>query len=91
MIYIFKNLETISLIQDDSVLSEKDKQGALAVVNELPKQDIKEGYFPVLALDENNKPYWKYEKAEASPEIKVRLGMITKEEYKNLTGKDFTF
>jgi hypothetical protein len=91
MIYIFKNLGFISLVEDESTLSEKDKQGAVAVVKELPKQEIKEGYFAVLDLDENNKPYWKYEKIEISPEIKVRLGMLTKEEYKNLTGKDFTF
>jgi hypothetical protein len=91
MIYIYKNNNSISFIEDETTLTEEDKKGATAIVDKLPLANPPQGYYSVLDLDENNKPFWKYKKEEHTPEMKVRLGLITKEEYKSLTGQNFIF
>jgi hypothetical protein len=63
MIYIFKNLNSVTVIYDKAILSKEDKEKAIKV-EFLPKKEKKEGYFERLNLDENNKPYWEYEKIE---------------------------
>jgi hypothetical protein len=68
MIYLFGKGKELSIIYDDSILTEQDKVGGIAV-EQLPPQEDKEGYHAILCLDKNNKPYWEYEKIiEETPE-----------------------
>lgn len=89
MIYLFGKADQVSVVYDDSTLTEKDKVGGIAVEALPPKED-KDGFDAVLCLDENNKPYWEYKKIqEQTLEILVLKKILTKEQYKILTGKDF--
>ena len=89
MIYIFGQGKSLSIIYDDSILSEQDKIGGVAV-EALPPKENKDGFDAVLFLDENNKPYWDYQpKPKKSLEQLVEDELLTKEQYKTLTGKDF--
>jgi len=60
MIYLFGKADQVSVVYDDSTLTEKDKVGGIAVEALPPKED-KEGFNAVLCLDKDNKPYWEYE------------------------------
>ena len=60
MIYIFGKGRELSIIYDETTLTEKDKVGGIAFEALPPKED-KEGYNAILCLDKNNKPYWEYE------------------------------
>ena len=59
MIYLFGKNKSITVVYDDTTLTEQDKVGGIAV-EQLPPQEDKEGYSAVLCLDNNNKPYWEY-------------------------------
>jgi len=61
MIYLFGKGKSVSIIYDATTLTEQDKVGGIAV-EQLPLQEDKEGYSAILCLDNNNKPYWEYEK-----------------------------
>jgi hypothetical protein len=90
MIYIFGQGKNVSIIYDDSILTEQDKINGIAVETLPPKED-KDGFEAILYLDQNNKPYWDYKpKTKRSLEELVIDEIITKEQYKTLTGKDFT-
>jgi hypothetical protein len=90
MIYLFGKGKEVSVIYDISRLSEKDKVGGIAIETLPPKED-KEGFNAVLCLDSKNKPYWEFrEIPKDTLEDLVRKELITKEQYKTLTGKDFT-
>jgi hypothetical protein len=90
MIYLFGKADQVSVVYDDSTLTEQDKVGGIAVEALPPKED-KEGFNAVLCLDSKNKPYWKFVEAEKDTlEDLARKQLITKEQYKTLTGKDFT-
>jgi len=63
MIYLFGKGKEVSVVYDDTTLSEQDKQGGIAV-EKLPPEDKRDGYNSVLCLDKVNKPYWEYVKVE---------------------------
>jgi len=67
MIYIFKKDDFVSVVYAEDTLTEEDKIGGIAV-EELPLEEKKEGYYSVLDLDNDNKPYWKYVKIEETKE-----------------------
>jgi len=89
MIYLFGKADQVSIVYDGSSLTEQDKVGGIAVEVLPPKED-RDGFNPVLCLDKDNKPYWEYR--EVIPETLEQLvyrKILTKEQYKTLTGKDF--
>jgi len=89
MIYLFGKADQVSVVYDGSTLTEQDKVGGIAVETLPPKED-KDGFNAILCLDKDNKPYWKYREIEKDTlEDLVRKEIITKEQYKTLTGKDF--
>jgi hypothetical protein len=89
MIYLFGKDKDVSVIYDGSTLTEQDKVGGIAVEALPPKED-KDGFNPVLCLDKDNKPYWTYKEVVRDDlEQLVRKELLTKEQYKTLTGKDF--
>jgi hypothetical protein len=89
MIYIFGKADQVSVVYDGSTLTEQDKVGGIAVESLPPKED-KDGFNAILCLDKDNKPYWEYrEIVKDTLEDLVRKEIITKEQYKTLTGKDF--
>jgi hypothetical protein len=89
MIYLFGKADEVSVIYDGSTLTEADKKSAI-VVDALPPKEDKNGFNAVLCLDKDNKPYWEYkEVVKDTLEILVRKELLTKEQYKLLTGKDF--
>jgi hypothetical protein len=89
MIYLFGKADQVSIIYDGSTLTEQDKVGGIAVEALPPKED-KDGFNAQLCLDTNNKPFWKYVPIPKDTlEDLVRKEIITKEQYKTLTGKDF--
>jgi hypothetical protein len=89
MIYLFGKADQVSIVYDDSTLTEADKVGGIAVEALPPKED-KDGFNAILNLDKDNKPYWTYKEIEKDTlEDLVRKEIITKEQYKTLTNKDF--
>jgi hypothetical protein len=90
MIYLFGKGKNVSIIYDATHLPDEIKKNAV-VVEALPPQENKEGHSAVLYLDEQNKPYWEYlkERKDTLEEL-VSKGVITSEDYKKITGKDFT-
>jgi hypothetical protein len=89
MIYLFGKADQVSIIYDSSMLTEQDKVGGIAVESLPPKED-KDGFNPVLCLDKDNKPYWEFrEIPKDTLEDLVEKEILTKEQYKTLTGKDF--
>jgi hypothetical protein len=89
MIYLFGKADQVSIVYDDSTLTEQDKVGGIAVEALPPKED-KDGFNAILCLDTNNKPFWKYVPIPKDTlEDLVRKEIITKEQYKTLTNKDF--
>jgi predicted RNA-binding protein associated with RNAse of E/G family len=90
MIYLFGKGKNVSVVYDETTLTKQDKVGGIAVASLPPKED-KEGFHAILCLDASNKPYWEYvEIPKDTLEDLVRKELITKEQYKTLTGKDFT-
>jgi hypothetical protein len=90
MIYLFGKADKVSIVYDGSTLTEQDKVGGIAVEALPPKED-KDGFNAVLNLDKDNKPYWTYKEiVKDTLEDLVRKELLTKEQYKTLTGKDFT-
>jgi hypothetical protein len=89
MIYLFGKTNQVSIIYDSSSLTEQDKVGGIAVEALPPKED-KDGFNAILCLDKDNKPYWEYkEVVKDTLEELVIKKILTKEQYKTLTGKDF--
>jgi hypothetical protein len=89
MIYLFGKADQVSVVYDGSTLTEQDKVGGVAVETLPPKED-KDGFSAVLCLDTDNKPFWKYVPIPKDTlEDLVEKEIITKEQYKTLTGKDF--
>jgi hypothetical protein len=89
MIYLFGKNDQVSIVYDGSSLTEQDKVGGIAVETLPPKED-KDGFNAVLNLDKDNKPFWTYKEiVKDDLEQLVRKEIITKEQYKTLTGKDF--
>jgi hypothetical protein len=89
MIYLFGKDKDVSVIYDGSTLTEQDKVGGIAVESLPPKED-KDGFNAILFLDKDNKPYWEYKEiVKDTLEDLVRKEILTKEQYKTLTGKDF--
>jgi hypothetical protein len=89
MIYIFGKANQVSVVYDGSTLTEQDKVGGIAVEALPPKED-KEGFNAVLNLDKDNKPFWTYKEiVKDTLEQLVLKELLTKEQYKTLTGKDF--
>jgi hypothetical protein len=89
MIYLFGKADQVSVVYDDSTLTEADKVGGIAVETLPPKED-KDGFNAILNLDKDNKPFWTYKEiVKDTLEDLVRKEIITKEQYKTLTGKDF--
>jgi hypothetical protein len=89
MIYLFGKANQVSVIYDESTLTEADKVGGIAVETLPPKED-KDGFNAILNLDKDNKPYWTYKEiVKDNLEQLVREKILTKEQYKTLTGKDF--
>jgi hypothetical protein len=89
MIYLFGKADQVSVVYDGSTLTEANKVGGIAVEALPPKED-KDGFNAILCLDKDNKPYWTYkEVVKDDLEQLVRKELLTKEQYKLLTGKDF--
>jgi hypothetical protein len=89
MIYLFGKADKVSIVYDESTLTQQDKAGGVAVQALPPKED-KDGFNPILCLDDSNKPFWKYVPIPKDTlEDLVEKEIITKEQYKTLTGKDF--
>jgi hypothetical protein len=89
MIYIFGKADQVSVVYDDSTLTEADKVGGIAVQALPPKED-KDGFNAILNLDKDNKPFWTYKEiVKDDLEQLVVRKILTKEQYKTLTGKDF--
>jgi hypothetical protein len=89
MIYLFGKADQVSVVYDGSTLTEQDKINGIAVETLPPKED-KDGFNAVLNLDKDNKPFWTYKEiVKDDLEQLVIKNLITKEQYKTLTGKDF--
>jgi hypothetical protein len=89
MIYLFGKADQVSIVYDGSSLTEQDKVGGIAVETLPPKED-KDGFNAILNLDKDNKPFWTYKEIVKDDLVQlVRKELITKEQYKTLTGKDF--
>jgi hypothetical protein len=89
MIYLFGKADQVSIVYDGSTLTEADKVGGIAVETLPPKED-KDGFNAILCLDKDNKPFWTYKEiVKDNLEQLVRNNLLTKEQYKTLTGKDF--
>jgi hypothetical protein len=89
MIYLFGKADQVSIVYDGLTLTEQDKVGGIAVETLPPKED-KDGFNANLCLDKDNKPYWEYKEiVKDTLEQLVEKEIITKEQYKTLTGKDF--
>jgi hypothetical protein len=89
MIYLFGKGDEVSIVYDGSTLNEQDKIGGIPFESLPPKED-KDGFNAILCLDKDNKPYWEYREApKQTNESLVEIGLLTKEQYKTLTGKDF--
>jgi hypothetical protein len=89
MIYLFGKGNQVSIVYDATSLTEQDKVGGIAIEALPPKED-KDGFNAVLCLDQDNKPYWEYvEVVKDDLEQLVLKELLTKEQYKILTGKDF--
>jgi hypothetical protein len=89
MIYLFGKNDQVSIIYDGSSLTEQDKVGGVAVEALPPKED-KDGFDAILCLDKDNKPFWTYKEiVKDTLEQLVEKEILTKEQYKTLTGKDF--
>jgi hypothetical protein len=89
MIYLFGQADQVSVVYDGSSLTEQDKVGGIAV-EALPLKEDKDGFNAILCLDKDNKPYWIYKEVVRDDlEQLVRKEILTKEQYKTLTGKDF--
>jgi hypothetical protein len=89
MIYLFGKADQVSVVYNGSTLTEQDKVGGIAVEALPPKED-KDGFNAILNLDKDNKPFWTYKEiVKDTLEDLVRKEIITKEQYKTLTGKDF--
>jgi hypothetical protein len=89
MIYLFGKSDQVSVVYDGSSLTEADKVGGIAVEALPPKED-KDGFNAILNLDKDNRPFWTYKEiVKDTLESLVRKEIITKEQYKTLTGKDF--
>jgi hypothetical protein len=70
MIYLFGKADQVSVVYDDSTLTEQDKVGGIAVETLPPKED-KEGFNAVLCLDQDNKPFWEYREIIEQPNEEV--------------------
>jgi hypothetical protein len=91
MIYVFGKGHELNIAYDGNSLTEQDKKGGIPF-KELPVRIDKEGYDTVLFLNDNNQLEWKYyEKQKLTLEELVIKQLLTIEQYKKLTGKDFTF
>jgi hypothetical protein len=89
MIYLFGKADQVSIVYDGSTLTEQDKVGGVAIEALPPKED-KDGFNAILNLDKDNKPFWTYKEiVKDDLEQLVRREILTKEQYKTLTGKDF--
>ena len=89
MIYLFGKADQVSIVYDGSTLTEADKKNAV-VVDKLPPTETPAEHNAILCLDDSNKPYWKYVPIPKDTlEDLVRKEIITKEQYKAITGKDF--
>jgi hypothetical protein len=89
MIYIFGKADQVSIVYDGSTLTEQDKVGGIAIEALPPKED-KDGFNAILTLDKDNKPFWTYKEiVKDDLEQLVVKKILTKEQYKTLTGKDF--
>jgi hypothetical protein len=89
MIYLFGQADQVSIVYDGSSLTEQDKVGGITVEALPPKED-KDGFNAILCLDKDNKPFWTYKEiVKDTLEDLVEKEIITKEQYKTLTGKDF--
>jgi hypothetical protein len=89
MIYLFGKGDNVSQVYAPETLTEADKVGAI-IVESLPPIQDKDGFVAILCLDKDNKPYWEYREVEKDNlEQLVRKELLTKEQYKTLTGKDF--
>jgi hypothetical protein len=89
MIYLFGKADQVSVVYDGSSLTEADKVGGIAVEALPPKED-KDGFNAILNLDKDNKPFWTYKEiVKDTLEQLVLKEILTKEQYKTLTGKDF--
>ena len=89
MIYLFGKADQVSVVYDGSSLTEADKVGGIAVETLPPKED-KDGFNAILNLDKDNKPFWTYKEiVKDTLEQLVLKELLTKEQYKTLTGKDF--
>jgi len=89
MIYLFGKANQVSVVYDGSTLTEADKVGGIAFEALPPKED-KDGFNAILNLGKDNKPFWTYKEiVKDTLEDLVRKEIITKEQYKTLTGKDF--
>jgi hypothetical protein len=60
MIYLFGEGSDVSIVYDESTLTEKDKTNGYPV-QKLPPQEYREGYNSFLIKDGNN-IYWEYQK-----------------------------
>jgi hypothetical protein len=89
MIYIFGKGKNISIVYDGSHLNEQDKVGGLPF-EKLPPVEEKEGFITQLYLNDNNELSWEYvEIPKDTLETLVKKDLLTKEQYKTLTKKDY--
>jgi hypothetical protein len=89
MIYLFGKDKDVSIIYDATTLTDQDKVGGI-VIEQLPPKEDKDGFNAILCLDKDNKPYWEYKEiVKDTLEQLVLKKLLTKEQYKTLTGKDF--
>jgi hypothetical protein len=63
MWYLFGTKDYFSIIHS-SALTEQEKQGHFMVVENLPEENVPEGYISRLIIDEENKLKYIYEKNE---------------------------
>ena len=91
MICVFGKGHELTINYEADNLTEKDKTGGL-MFKTLPPKEEKIDHDAVLYLNENKTLEWKYyPKQKDTLEDLVRKELITREQYKTLTGKDFTF
>jgi hypothetical protein len=94
MIYVYINAEETKIVYDESVLTTQEKAQATAVVEALPLRQSIPGKKAVLKHNVSQGLYWDYvdltqEDKERYFQRHVGLGIITPDQYKILTGKDY--
>ena len=93
MIYLFGTGEQVSIVYQGNTLTEENKAKATLVVEELPDEEEREGYYAVLYIDPESKELsYIYKEKSLTQEEKIQAfvddGILTQEQADNLLNLD---